>query len=59
MFPRVFTHLEWALLDRGIKQRAQTLNAFLVDVYGRAEIMRAGRIPAYLVYQNEAFENQS
>ncbi len=56
MFPRVFTALEWARLERGIKQRARALNAFLVDVYGRGEIVRAGRIPAALVYQNEAYE---
>ncbi len=56
MFPRVFTHNEWARLERGIKQRAQALNAFLVDVYGRGEIIRAGRIPASLVYQNKAYE---
>ena len=56
MFPRVFTHNEWARLERGIKQRARALNAFLVDVYGRGEIVRAGRIPAGLVYQNAAYE---
>jgi uncharacterized circularly permuted ATP-grasp superfamily protein len=56
MFPRVFTAAEWARLDRGIKQRARALNAFLVDVYGRGEIVRAGRIPAQLVYGNEAYE---
>ena len=56
MFPRVFTHSEWAKLERGIKQRARALNAFLTDVYGRGEIIRAGRIPANLVYQNEAYE---
>ncbi|MEI6098076.1 MAG: circularly permuted type 2 ATP-grasp protein [Alphaproteobacteria bacterium] len=56
MFPRVFTALEWSRLERGIKQRARALNAFLVDVYGRGEIVRAGRIPAGLVYQNEAYE---
>ena len=56
MFPRVFTAMEWARLERGIKQRARALNAFLVDVYGRGEIVRAGRIPASLVYQNEAYE---
>ena len=56
MFPRVFTASEWARLERGIKQRARALNAFLVDVYGRGEIVRAGRIPAALVYQNEAYE---
>jgi uncharacterized circularly permuted ATP-grasp superfamily protein len=56
MFPRVFTAAEWARLDRGIKQRARALNAFLLDVYGRGEIVKAGRIPAALVYRNAAYE---
>ncbi|TAG29513.1 MAG: circularly permuted type 2 ATP-grasp protein [Rhodobacterales bacterium] len=56
MFPRVFAAAEWAKLEKGIKQRARALNAFLVDVYGRGEIIRAGRIPGRLVYQNEAYE---
>jgi uncharacterized circularly permuted ATP-grasp superfamily protein len=56
MFPRVFTGTEWARLERGIKQRARALNAFLVDIYGRGEIVRAGRVPSRLVYQNEAYE---
>ena len=56
MFPRVFTAAEWRKLDRGIKQRARALNAFLVDVYGRGEIIRAGLIPAHLVHHNDAFE---
>jgi len=56
MFPRVFTQDEWRKLDRGVKQRARALNAFLVDVYGRGEIIRAGKVPARLVYQNAAYE---
>ncbi|WP_283177759.1 circularly permuted type 2 ATP-grasp protein [Gemmobacter sp. 24YEA27] len=56
MFPRVFSGAEWARLDRGVKQRAKALNMFLVDVYGRGEIIRAGRVPANLVYQNAAYE---
>ena len=56
MFPRVFTQTEWRKLDRGVKQRARALNAFLVDIYGRGEIVRAGKIPARLVYQNAAYE---
>ncbi len=56
MFPRVFSHDEWRRLDRGVKQRARALNAFLADVYGRGEIIRAGKVPARLVHQNEAFE---
>lgn len=56
MFPRVFSSDEWRKLERGVKQRALALNAFLVDVYGRGEIIKAGLIPARLVYQNEAFD---
>jgi len=56
MMPRVFLQSEWRKLERGIKQRARALNAFLRDVYSRAEIVRAGRIPAQLVFQNAAFE---
>lgn len=58
MFPRVFSALEWAKLERGVKQRARALNAFLADVYGRGEIVRSGRIPANLVYQNAAYEKE-
>ncbi|PJN92328.1 hypothetical protein CNY89_30670, partial [Amaricoccus sp. HAR-UPW-R2A-40] len=32
---------EWRRLERGVKQRARALNAFLYDVYHRAEIIRA------------------
>lgn len=56
MFPRVFSNREWTRLERGVKQRARALNAFLCDVYGRGEIVRAGKIPADLVYRNEAYE---
>ncbi|MBP7000676.1 circularly permuted type 2 ATP-grasp protein [Amaricoccus sp.] len=56
MMPRVFTEREWRKLERGVKQRARALNAFLYDVYHRAEIIRAGVIPADLVYRNEAYE---
>ena len=56
MMPRVFTETEWRKLERGVKQRARALNAFLWDVYHRAEIVRAGVIPADLVFRNEAYE---
>lgn len=57
MMPRVFEQREWRKLEKGIKQRARALNAFLRDVYSRGEIVRAGRIPARLVYQNDAYEH--
>ncbi|MEP2781672.1 MAG: circularly permuted type 2 ATP-grasp protein [Pseudoruegeria sp.] len=56
LMPRVFTQSEWSSLERGVKQRSRALNAFLWDVYHRGEIVRSGRIPANLVYRNEAYE---
>ena len=56
MMPRVFTASEWRKLEKGVKQRARALNAFLWDMYHRREFIRAGKIPERLVYGNEAFE---
>jgi uncharacterized circularly permuted ATP-grasp superfamily protein len=55
LIPRVFAAAEWRTLQRGIRQRAQALNAFLYDVYHRGEILKAGIMPEALVYQNEAY----
>ena len=56
MFPRVFTASEWRKLEKGIRQRAMALNAFIADVYDRGEIIRAGKIPEHLVTRNDAYE---
>ncbi|MBN8832393.1 MAG: circularly permuted type 2 ATP-grasp protein [Sphingomonadales bacterium] len=56
LLPRVFTAMEWQRLEAGIRQRAAALNAFLHDVYHRGEIIRAGIVPADIVYQNKAYK---
>ncbi|WP_186396313.1 circularly permuted type 2 ATP-grasp protein [Stappia sp. TSB10GB4] len=53
--PRVLSASEWRRLSAGIDQRVRALNAFLHDIYHRQEIVRAGRVPAELILQNEAF----
>lgn len=55
LIPRIFAAAEWRRLDRGVRQRAKALNAFLYDIYHRGEIIKAGIIPEALVYQNRAF----
>lgn len=50
--PRILSGAEWRRLERGLIQRAEVLNAFLADIYGPAECVRAGVIPADLVFQN-------
>ncbi len=55
IIPRVLGKSEWAVLERGLKQRADTLNAFLADIYGPRECIRAGVVPADLIYRNSQY----
>lgn len=55
IIPRVIAAAEWRKLEKGIEQRVRAMNAFLNDIYHRQEIVRAGRIPAHLLFENEAF----
>ena len=55
VIPRVLTGSEWNSLSEGLVQRVKALNAFLYDVYHAREIVRAGKIPAELIDQNEQY----
>ena len=53
--PRVFMADEWAALSEGLIQRVQAINAFLDDIYGAREILKAGILPPELIFQNSQF----
>ena len=53
--PRIISAREWLKLSKGIEQRVRAINAFLGDIYGRQEIIKAGRIPVEMIARNEAF----
>ncbi|WP_456316230.1 circularly permuted type 2 ATP-grasp protein [Teichococcus oryzae] len=55
VIPRILSRMEWERLSQGLEQRVRALNAFLADVYGPQEIIKAGRIPADLVLRNEGY----
>jgi uncharacterized circularly permuted ATP-grasp superfamily protein len=55
VIPRILARSEWDRLARGLTQRVRALNAFIGDVYAGQEIVRAGRVPAALLTDNEAF----
>ena len=55
IIPRVISRREWTGLERGLVQRVEALNAFLRDIYGKREIIRAGVIPEELVLRNPGF----
>ena len=52
IIPRVLMKPEWERLETGLKQRVSVLNAFLRDIYGAQECIKAGIIPADLVFRN-------
>lgn len=58
VIPRVFAAAEWALLQRGLKQRVRALNAFLHDIYHDQDILRAGLIPSSQVQGNSLYRPQ-
>ncbi len=58
IIPRVLTKSEWSFLERGLKQRVTAINAFLADIYGAQECIKAGIIPADLVYQNPHYRQE-
>ena len=55
VIPRIMAAAEWRLLEKGLIQRVKALNAFIKDIYGAREILRAGVVPDDLVFRNPAF----
>jgi len=55
VLPRVLSSQEWKLVSRGLEQRVRALNAYVKDVYGAREILRAGIVPEDMVFQNPVF----
>jgi uncharacterized circularly permuted ATP-grasp superfamily protein len=53
--PRVFLADEWARLSDGLIQRVEAINAFLDDIYGKREILKAGVLPEDLIFGNAQF----
>jgi uncharacterized circularly permuted ATP-grasp superfamily protein len=55
IIPRIVPAEEWQTLAAGLRQRLRALNAFLHDIYHGQEILRAGLIPADLVFCNPQY----
>ena len=55
VIPRIMSGAEWRLLEKGLTQRVNALNAFVNDIYGTREVLRAGVVPDDLIFRNPAF----
>lgn len=55
LIPRVVTAERWAQLERGLVQRVEALNAFLLDVYNAQRIIEAGIVPRQLIESSKGY----
>ena len=58
LLPRIVTHQEWSLIERGLEQRIVALNLFLKDIYNEGRILDAGIVPRDMVYSCKHFRRQ-
>ena len=58
IIPRILEAAEWRQISDGLVQRVKALNAFIADVYGPQEILRAGIVPRDQVILNETYRYQ-
>jgi uncharacterized circularly permuted ATP-grasp superfamily protein len=54
--PRVIAAHEWAEIEAGVAQRVRALEAFLADVYGTGEVLKAGVVPRRVVTSSSSFQ---
>jgi uncharacterized circularly permuted ATP-grasp superfamily protein len=55
VIPRIMSGAEWRIIEKGLTQRVNALNAFIRDIYGTREILQAGVVPEDLIFRNPAF----
>ncbi len=55
ILPRIVSLTDWALIERGLKQRIRALNLFIHDVYNEQHILHSGVIPAELIHSATGF----
>ena len=58
IIPRIVRADEWAVLERGLQQRVEALNAFLGDIYDAQRIVRDGVIPEHVIASSKGFRKQ-
>src|SRR5204862_2254055 len=59
VIPRIMSAREWAILEKGLKQRVRALNMFLRDIYHGRDVLRANVIPDDLILPNPVFRPET
>ncbi|MDD1617446.1 MAG: hypothetical protein CG439_2572, partial [Methylococcaceae bacterium NSP1-2] len=53
--PLLISSEEWAVIEAGLKQRAELLDLILKDIYGKQTLLKKGLLPAELIFGHEGF----
>jgi len=53
--PRIISHDEFAMLEKGLVQRVDALNCFLKDIYSEAKIIAEKVVPEEFVYISKGY----
>ena len=53
--PRVIKKDVWSMLERGLAQRVDALNAYLADIYGEKQIVRDGVVPEDFAFASSGY----
>jgi uncharacterized circularly permuted ATP-grasp superfamily protein/uncharacterized alpha-E superfamily protein len=56
--PMIFSGQDWAVIEKGLIQRAELLNHILSDIYGSRTLIKDGFIPFELIYNHQGFLRQ-
>ena len=56
--PLLLAKEDWAVIERGVLQRAELLDGILTDLYGPRDLIRTGLIPPEVVYAHRGFLRQ-
>lgn len=55
LLPFIVSAQDWAVIERGVQQRARLLEATLVDIYGARTLLRDALLPSALVYAHPQY----
>ena len=53
--PRIIEHEEFAMLEKGLKQRVTALNLFLKDIYSEKKIVKDGVVPEDFIFASSGY----
>ncbi len=58
LLPRIVAAAEWEHIERGLKQRIQALNQFLLDIYTDGHVLKDGVVPRKMILGSRHYRRE-